>query len=133
MSAEARKPCPSCAHGEWDKFINGHNTQCGIWGRDGYGRPRYLIEPEFTVRVDNSLGLLAVLLEPTTVVAKAWEQIERIGSRAYFAPRRALVTGAGPIGLMAIGVVPTMARTRRSSSPSASGKLRTMAAPCRSR
>jgi glucose 1-dehydrogenase len=34
-------------------------------------------------------------------VAKAWEQIDRIGNRAFFAPRVALVTGAGPIGLLA--------------------------------
>jgi glucose 1-dehydrogenase len=40
-------------------------------------------------------------MEPTTIVAKAWDQIERIGNRAYFAPERALITGAGPIGLLA--------------------------------
>jgi glucose 1-dehydrogenase len=42
-----------------------------------------------------------VLLEPTSVVAKAWQQIERIGGRACFDARRVLVTGAGPIGLLA--------------------------------
>jgi glucose 1-dehydrogenase len=42
-----------------------------------------------------------MLMEPTTIVAKAWDQIERIGSRAYFEPQRVLVTGAGPIGLLA--------------------------------
>jgi len=42
-----------------------------------------------------------MLREPTSVVAKAWDQIERIGRRAYFAPERALITGAGPIGLLA--------------------------------
>jgi threonine dehydrogenase-like Zn-dependent dehydrogenase len=40
-------------------------------------------------------------MEPTSVVAKAWEQMLRIGARAYFEPRRVLVTGAGPIGLLA--------------------------------
>ena len=48
-----------------------------------------------------------VLLEPTSVVAKAWEQIGRIGARApFWQPRVALVTGAGPVGLLAamIGV-----------------------------
>jgi threonine dehydrogenase-like Zn-dependent dehydrogenase len=40
-------------------------------------------------------------MEPTSVVAKAWEQVERIGARAYFDPRTVLVTGAGPIGLLA--------------------------------
>jgi len=35
------------------------------------------------------------------VVAKAWEQIERVGGRSWFSPERVLVTGAGPIGLLA--------------------------------
>jgi glucose 1-dehydrogenase len=42
-----------------------------------------------------------VLMEPTTILAKAWDHIERIGSRAYFAPQRALITGGGTIGLLA--------------------------------
>jgi threonine dehydrogenase-like Zn-dependent dehydrogenase len=53
------------------------------------------------VKVDPALGRLGVLLEPASVVAKAWEHIERIGSRAAWSPRRVLVTGAGPIGLLA--------------------------------
>ena len=45
--------------------------------------------------------MLGVLLEPTSVVAKAWEHIERIGHRgAAWHPRVALITGAGPIGLL---------------------------------
>jgi threonine dehydrogenase-like Zn-dependent dehydrogenase len=35
------------------------------------------------------------------VLAKAWEHIERIGRRSRWAPKRVLVTGAGPVGLMA--------------------------------
>jgi len=42
-----------------------------------------------------------VLLEPASVVAKAWDHIERIGRRAHWEPERVLVTGAGPIGLLA--------------------------------
>jgi threonine dehydrogenase-like Zn-dependent dehydrogenase len=48
-----------------------------------------------------------VLLEPTSIVAKAWDHTERIGQRARsWRPRTLLVTGAGPIGLIAamIGV-----------------------------
>jgi threonine dehydrogenase-like Zn-dependent dehydrogenase len=41
------------------------------------------------------------LLEPTTVVAKAWEQVDAIGRRAFWDPRTVLVTHAGPIGLLA--------------------------------
>ncbi len=51
--------------------------------------------------VPASLGDLAVLVEPATILAKAWEQIERIGARAVWTPKRVLVTGAGPIGLLA--------------------------------
>ncbi len=42
-----------------------------------------------------------MLLEPATVVAKAWEQIVAVGQRALWEPRTVLVTGAGPIGLLA--------------------------------
>jgi threonine dehydrogenase-like Zn-dependent dehydrogenase len=53
------------------------------------------------MKVDSSLGLLGVLLEPATVVAKAWEQVAAVGQRAFWEPRNVLVTGAGPIGLLA--------------------------------
>jgi glucose 1-dehydrogenase len=53
------------------------------------------------MKVDPSLGLLGVLLEPTTVVTKAWEQVLAIGQRAFWEPHTVLVTGAGPIGLLA--------------------------------
>ena len=94
-------PCVSCSIGEWDMCRNGQYTERGIKGRHGYASERYRIHPEHLIKVAPSLGQLGVLLEPTSVVAKAWEQIERIGSRAVFAPRKILVTGAGPIGLLA--------------------------------
>ena len=95
------EPCPSCAVGEWDFCRNGRYTERGIKGLHGFGSERWRIEPEFAVRLDPELGLLGVLMEPTTIVAKAWEQIDRISRRATLGPRRALVTGAGPIGLLA--------------------------------
>jgi threonine dehydrogenase-like Zn-dependent dehydrogenase len=53
------------------------------------------------VRLDTRLEEVGMLMEPTTVVAKAWEQVERIGARAWFEPQSVLVTGAGPIGQLA--------------------------------
>jgi threonine dehydrogenase-like Zn-dependent dehydrogenase len=94
-------PCACCARGEWDFCRNGDYTERGIKERHGYGSERWRVEPEFAVRVDTDLEDVGVLLEPTSVVAKAWEQIERIGGRACFDARRVLVTGAGPIGLLA--------------------------------
>ena len=80
---------------------NGRYTERGIKQIDGFMSERWRIEPEFAVKIDRSLGLLGVLLEPTTVVAKAWEQVGRVGQRSFWEPRTALVTGAGPIGLLA--------------------------------
>ena len=94
-------PCASCAAGEWDMCRNGLYTEHGIKGLHGFGAERFRLEPAFAVPVDVSLGLAGVLLEPTSVVAKAWEHIDRIGARAVWRPRRVLVTGAGPIGLLA--------------------------------
>jgi threonine dehydrogenase-like Zn-dependent dehydrogenase len=34
-------------------------------------------------------------------VTKAWEQVTAVGQRAFWEPRTVLVTGAGPIGLLA--------------------------------
>jgi len=95
-------PCPACAAGEWDMCENGLYTERGIRGRDGFGSERFRLEPEFAVRVDPALGLAGVLLEPASVLAKAWDHIDRIGGRTRaWSPRRVLVTGAGPVGLLA--------------------------------
>jgi threonine dehydrogenase-like Zn-dependent dehydrogenase len=95
-------PCPACAAGEWDMCRNGQYTERGIKQRNGYGSEQFRLEPDFTIPIDPSLGMLGVLMEPTSVVAKAWEQVERIGARsAAWRPRVALITGAGPVGLLA--------------------------------
>jgi threonine dehydrogenase-like Zn-dependent dehydrogenase len=94
-------PCSACAAGEWDMCKNGKFTERGISGHDGYAAERYTLETAFAVSVPETLGDLAVLVEPATILAKAWEQIERIGARASWTPARVLVTGAGPIGLLA--------------------------------
>lgn len=95
-------PCPNCAVGEWDMCRNGAYTERGIKGRHGYASERYRIDPAFAVPVAPTLGELGVLVEPTSVVAKAWDHIERIGGRsAAWSPRVVLVCGAGPIGLLA--------------------------------
>jgi len=46
--------------------------------------------PDALVKLDSELGALGVLLEPTSVVAKAWEQAERTGNRAQWRPERAV-------------------------------------------
>jgi threonine dehydrogenase-like Zn-dependent dehydrogenase len=80
---------------------NGQYTERGIKEIHGFMSERWRIEPEYAIRVDPSLGILGVLLEPTTVIVKALEQVAMIGRRSFWEPRTVLVTGAGPIGLLA--------------------------------
>jgi threonine dehydrogenase-like Zn-dependent dehydrogenase len=95
-------PCPACAAGEWDMCRNGRYVERGIKERNGYGAEQFRIEPDFAIKIDPALGFLGVLVEPTSVVAKAWDHIERIGARSRsWRPHTLLVTGAGPIGLLA--------------------------------
>ena len=95
-------PCPSCGAGEWDMCRNGLYTERGIKALDGYGAERFRLEPDYAVKVAPALGTLGVLLEPASVLAKAWDHIERVGRRTKsWRPKRVLVTGAGPVGLLA--------------------------------
>lgn len=93
-------PCLNCAVGEWDMCRNGRYTERGIKERDGFCRQHYRAEPGFLVKLDSGLGRVGMLLEPASILAKAWEHIEYIGRRARWQPRRVLVTGAGPVGLL---------------------------------
>lgn len=103
VAGVVRRPdgCAACADDQWDMCLTGGYVERGIKGADGYGATAWRADPRFLVKLDPALGDSGVLLEPTSVVAKAWEQVDRIGSRAYWAPKTALVTGAGPIGLLA--------------------------------
>jgi threonine dehydrogenase-like Zn-dependent dehydrogenase len=94
-------PCGACAHGEFDMCRNGRYTERGIKQIDGYASERWTVDRDYAVKLDPQLSQVGVLMEPTTVVAKAWDQIERVGGRSWFEPRSVLVTGAGPIGLLA--------------------------------
>lgn len=94
-------PCGACGHGEFDMCRNGQYTERGIKQLDGYGSERWSVESDYVVKLDPRLHEVGMLLEPTTVVAKAWDQVEKIGQRAWFEPHTALVTGAGPVGLLA--------------------------------
>jgi threonine dehydrogenase-like Zn-dependent dehydrogenase len=94
-------PCGACAHGPFDMCRNGRYTERGITSLDGYASEVWTVEADYAVRLDPRLAEVGVLLEPASIVAKAWDQVERIGARSWFRPRRVLVTGAGPIGLLA--------------------------------
>jgi glucose 1-dehydrogenase len=79
---------------------NGRYTEHGIKEIDGFASERWTVEADYAVKLDPALERVGVLMEPASVLAKAWDHIDRIGNRAYFAPERALITGAGTIGLL---------------------------------
>jgi threonine dehydrogenase-like Zn-dependent dehydrogenase len=94
-------PCGACAAGQFDMCLNGRYTERGIKEIHGYGSTLWTVEADYAVRIDPSLESVGMLMEPTTIVSKAWDHIERIAARAYTEQKRVLVTGAGPIGLLA--------------------------------
>lgn len=94
-------PCANCAVGEWDMCRNGRFLEHGITRLDGFAAERAVTTVDHVIPVPERLGELAVLVEPASIVAKAWEQIDRLSGRAAFRPRTALITGAGPVGLLA--------------------------------
>ena len=95
------EPCGACAHGEFDMCRNGRYRERGIKSLDGFGSEKWCVETEYAVKLADRLASVGVLLEPLTIVTKAWEQVHKIGERAWFEPQTVLVTGAGPIGLLA--------------------------------
>jgi threonine dehydrogenase-like Zn-dependent dehydrogenase len=94
-------PCPCCAGGEFDMCRNGRYRERGIKELDGYGSELVTLEPQYAVKVDPSMGALGLLTEPASVVAKAWELIDRLRTINCRPLQSVLVTGAGPVGLLA--------------------------------
>ncbi|MGZ4501635.1 MAG: alcohol dehydrogenase catalytic domain-containing protein, partial [Nocardioidaceae bacterium] len=64
-------PCGACAHGEFDMCRNGEYTERGIKQIDGYASEQWTVEADYAVKLDERLANVGVLMEPTTVVAKA--------------------------------------------------------------
>lgn len=94
-------PCPQCAAGEFDMCSNGQYTERGIKGLHGFMSEYYTEVPDYLVKVPGTLEKIGVLMEPLTVVEKGVLQAEAIQRRMTWEGKEAVVTGAGPIGLMA--------------------------------
>jgi threonine dehydrogenase-like Zn-dependent dehydrogenase len=106
-----RRPCPHdccapCRRGRPDFCITGDFTERGIKGAHGYMTEFVVDDERYMVPVPKELREVAVLLEPLTVGEKAAEQVRALAARLPGElkndPRnlRAVVLGAGPIGLL---------------------------------
>jgi glucose 1-dehydrogenase len=97
-----RRPddCPNCQVGESDMCLFGTYTERGIKGAHGYMGEYYSETPAFMVKIPPALRPFAVLLEPLSIVEKATFQAWKMQERMLWQPKRAVVLGAGPIGIL---------------------------------
>jgi len=97
-----RRPddCPNCRAGESDMCLLGKYTERGIKGAHGYMGEYYSEAPAFMVKIPPALRPFAVLLEPLSIVEKATYQAWKIQERLLWEPKRAVVLGAGSIGIL---------------------------------
>jgi threonine dehydrogenase-like Zn-dependent dehydrogenase len=97
-----RRPddCPNCQAGESDMCLFGKYTERGIKGAHGYMGEYYSETPAFMVKIPPALRAFAVLLEPLSIVEKATFQAWKIQERMRWQPKRAVVLGAGQIGIL---------------------------------
>jgi threonine dehydrogenase-like Zn-dependent dehydrogenase len=108
VALTVRRPCnvPTCAAcraGRQDFCTTGAFRECGIVGADGFMTELVVEDEHYVVPVPKALEAVGVLVEPLSVAAKAAEELEAILRRYPWEPTRmrALVLGAGPIGLLA--------------------------------
>jgi len=93
--------CAACAASSPDACATGRYTERGITALHGFAREVVVEDPAQLVRVPPGLGRLGVLAEPASVCVRGIRHARRVGERQAWAPRRALVIGAGAIGMLA--------------------------------
>lgn len=127
--ATVRRPCPerclNCRNHQPDFCLTGDYLERGIKGLHGYMAEYYAESMDYVVRLPPELLEVGCLLEPLSVAEKGIHESFRVQQRMLWEPRRALVLGAGPLGLLATFIlrdmgldVHTMA-TRERTSPKA--------------
>ena len=102
--ATVRRPddCDYCRTDRQDFCVTGNYTERGIKGAHGFLSEYYTEQPKYLIKVPEALGESGVLIEPLSIVEKgirqAWTLQKRLGE---WRPKKVLILGAGPIGLMA--------------------------------
>jgi threonine dehydrogenase-like Zn-dependent dehydrogenase len=92
--------CIACAEDSPDSCLSGDYSERGITRLDGYDRELVAEDPTQLVGIPKSLGRLGVLAEPTSICERALRHSRTIGGRQPWQLERALVIGAGAIGLL---------------------------------
>jgi glucose 1-dehydrogenase len=92
--------CIACAEESPDSCLTGDYSERGITRLHGYARELVAEDPQQLVGIPDSLGRLGVLTEPTSICERALRHARMIGGRQPWQLERALVLGAGAIGLL---------------------------------
>lgn len=97
--------CQACRAGRQDFCFTGQFQERGIKQQHGFMTEWIVDEEKYMNKVPASLRPIAVLTEPLTIAEKAIEEIQRIQQRFPWTtsmkrPLRAVVLGAGPVGLL---------------------------------
>lgn len=92
--------CIACGEGSPDSCLTGGYSERGITRLDGYAREHVAEDPTQLIAIPRSLGRLGVLAEPASICERALRHARTIGGRQPWQLERALVLGAGAIGVM---------------------------------
>ena len=82
--------------------FTGQYKEHGIKGLHGFCSEYTVSDLNFLVKIPEELLDVAVLLEPMSVAEKAVLQTLKIQERMVWKPKRALVLGTGPLGLLTV-------------------------------
>ncbi|MFC4810890.1 glucose 1-dehydrogenase [Paenibacillus sp. GCM10023250] len=113
VTALVRRPCadPACANCRADRADyceTGAYTERGIKGSHGFMREYVVEDARYVVKVPDDLRRLGVWVEPQSIFEKLWTTIACIQQRLVWRPKRALVLGSGPMGLLSALSLRTM-------------------------
>jgi threonine dehydrogenase-like Zn-dependent dehydrogenase len=92
--------CLACEEGAPDSCLTGDYSERGITRLDGFARELVLEDPAQLIPITPGLGRLGVLAEPTSICERAIRHALTIGGRQPWQLERALVVGAGAIGMI---------------------------------
>lgn len=107
--ATVRRPCPEmcrpCATSQNDMCLTGHFLERGIRSLHGFMSERYAESPTYLIRIAPQLRPYAVLVEPMSVFQKGIDHAFRIQERMSWEPKKAVVLGAGPVGILGAAIL----------------------------
>ena len=92
--------CHACAEGAPDACGTGDYAEHGITRLHGFAAELASVPAEHLIAVPEALRDVGVLAEPASICARAVRHALAVGGRQPWAPSRALVFGAGAIGML---------------------------------